>query len=145
MKQLIFAVMQRKKLDWQTSQKKLQLKKKRSDCTMNGKIVYDKPGRIRFRCGAYAFERELETAIQEALLRNRFVLQVEVHAQNGGILVHYRNGHRLDVIRLVARMNPRTMKPLENQIGTEQIDSDFKNDLAKLVAKRVLYLSLIHI
>lgn len=52
---------------------------------MNGKIVYDKPGRIRFRCGAYAFERELETAIQEALLRNRFVLQVEVHAQNGGI------------------------------------------------------------
>ena len=53
---------------------------------MNGKIVYDKPGRIRFRCGAYAFERELETAIQEALLRNRFVLQVEVHAQNGGIL-----------------------------------------------------------
>ena len=95
---------------------------------MNGKIVYDKPGRIRFRCGAYAFERELETAIQEALLRNRFVLQVEVHAQNGGILVHYRNGHRLDVIRLVARMNSRTMQPLENQIGTEQIDSDFKND-----------------
>ena len=83
---------------------------------MNGKIVYDKPGRFRFRCGAYAFERELETAIQEALLRNRFVLQVEVHAQNGGILVHYRNGHRLDVIRLVARMNPRTMQPLENQI-----------------------------
>ena len=110
---------------------------------MNGKIVYDKPGRIRFRCGAYAFERELETAIQEALLRNRFVLQVEVHAQNGGILVHYRNGHRLDVIRLVARMNPRTMKPLENQIGTEQIDSDFKNDLAKLVAKRVLYKALL--
>lgn len=36
-------------------------------------------------------------------------------------------------------MNPRTMQPLENQIGTEQIDSDFKNDLAKLVAKRVLY------
>lgn len=110
---------------------------------MNGKIVYDKPGRIRFRCGAYAFERELETAIQEALLRNRFVLQVEVHAQNGGILVHYRNGHRLDVIRLVAKMNPRTMKPLENQIGTEQIDSDFKNDLAKLVAKRVLYNALL--
>ena len=48
---------------------------------MNGKIVYDKPGRIRFRCGAYAFERELETAIQEALLRNRFVLQVEVRTE----------------------------------------------------------------
>ena len=40
-------------------------------------------------------------------------------------------------------MNPRTMKPLENQIGTEQIDSDFKNDLAKLVAKRVLYKALL--
>ena len=35
---------------------------------MKFQIVYDKPGRIRFRCGAYAFDKELETAVQKQLL-----------------------------------------------------------------------------
>ena len=35
---------------------------------MKFQIVYDKPGRIRFRCGAYAFDKELETAVQKQML-----------------------------------------------------------------------------
>ena len=38
---------------------------------MKFQIVYDKPGRIRFRCGAYAFDKELETAVQNLPLSKR--------------------------------------------------------------------------
>ena len=38
---------------------------------MKFQIVYDKPGRIRFRCGAYAFDKELETAVQKQMLNIR--------------------------------------------------------------------------
>mgnify|MGYP000086916164 CR=1 FL=1 len=40
---------------------------------MKFQIVYDKPGRIRFRCGAYAFDKELETAVQKQLLESAAV------------------------------------------------------------------------
>ena len=55
---------------------------------MKFQIVYDKPGRIRFRCGAYAFDKELETAVQKQLLESAAVKKAEAHAENGGILVY---------------------------------------------------------
>ena len=33
---------------------------------MRFRIVYDKPGRLRLRAGAYAFEREYEARIHKA-------------------------------------------------------------------------------
>ena len=48
---------------------------------MKFKIVYDKPGRIRFRCGAYAFEKELESAVQKAvplLLKQKYTPKTAV-------------------------------------------------------------------
>ena len=56
---------------------------------MRYQIVYDKPGRIRFRCGAYAFDKELETAVQKQMLEHPAVKKVEAHAENGGILLHW--------------------------------------------------------
>ena len=44
---------------------------------MKFQIVYDKPGRIRFRCGAYAFDKELETAVQKQLLESAAVKKAE--------------------------------------------------------------------
>lgn len=64
---------------------------------MKFQIVYDKPGRIRFRCGAYAFDKELETAVQKQLLESAAVKKVEAHAENGGILVYYEAGARQKV------------------------------------------------
>lgn len=34
---------------------------------MNYTIVYDRPGRIRFRCGGYAFEKRQEGAVKNNL------------------------------------------------------------------------------
>lgn len=110
---------------------------------MKFKIVYDKPGRIRFRCGAYAFEKELESAVQKAVLDCAFASEAEVHSENGGILVYYQKGHRSDIVQIIAGLNPRKLTPIPESSGTEQIDTDFKKDLVKLVAKRFLCKALL--
>ena len=40
---------------------------------MKFKIVYDKPQRIRFRCGAYAFDKEYEGAIYNVVTASPYV------------------------------------------------------------------------
>lgn len=110
---------------------------------MKFQIVYDKPGRIRFRCGAYAFDKELETAVQKQLLESAAVKKAEAHAENGGILVYYEAGARQKVIRTVAALDTRLLAPLGPDTCSERIDSDFKTDLIKLVAKRYLQKALL--
>ena len=61
------------------------------------KIVYDKPGRIRFRCGGYAFDKALEYAVYKCVSDAEFVTKAEVRSENGGILVYYREGFRQQV------------------------------------------------
>ena len=79
---------------------------------MKFQIVYDKPGRIRFRCGAYAFDKELETAVQKQMLEHPAVRKAEAHAENGGILVYYEEGARNKVIRAVSALDTRMLIPL---------------------------------
>lgn len=103
---------------------------------MKFRIVYDKPGRIRFRCGGYAFDKALERSVYELVIANPFVQRAEVHSENGGILVYYSKGHRADIIRLVSGINPKTLKPVVCDTGTDQIDTNFKSEIAKLLLKR---------
>lgn len=53
---------------------------------MKFKIVYDKPQRIRFRCGAYAFDKEYEGAIYNLVTASPYVNSAQVSSANGGIL-----------------------------------------------------------
>lgn len=103
---------------------------------MKFKIVYDQPGRIRFRCGGYAFDKMRERAIYELVTANSFVRKAEVHFENGGILVYYQKGHRADVIQLVSKMNPKALKPVARDNGTNQVNTNFKSDIARLLLKR---------
>ena len=59
---------------------------------MNFKITYDKPGRIRFRAGAYAFERVHEPRIHKSCVSEPYVQNAVVHSENGGILLEYKDG-----------------------------------------------------
>ena len=52
---------------------------------MKYSIVYDKPQRIRFRCGAYAFDKAYEGCIYNFLIEKNYVKKVEVNSENGGI------------------------------------------------------------
>ena len=46
---------------------------------MKYSIVYDKPQRIRFRCGAYAFDKAYEGCIYNFLIEKNYVKKVEVN------------------------------------------------------------------
>ncbi len=108
---------------------------------MKFKIVYDKAERIRFRCGGFAFDKSLESSVYSALKENDFVKNVEVHSENGGILVCYRKGFRKDVIRAVSELDAGELSPIiaDSEYNISAIDSKFKNNLCKLVTKRILY------
>ncbi|MDO4944543.1 MAG: heavy metal translocating P-type ATPase [Ruminococcus sp.] len=103
---------------------------------MKFKIVYDKPGRIRFRCGGGVFDKTLESAVHKLALTNSCVISAEVHCENGGILVYYKKGHREEVIKTVSQINPKELAPIENGGGVRKIDTDFKSDICRLIVKR---------
>lgn len=107
---------------------------------MKFQIVYDKPGRIRFRCGRYAFEKSLEGAIVKLISSNGFVTRSEAHSENGGILVYYKKGYRDAVIHAVTAIRPQRLTPAlpDSDIQITEIDNRFKNSLLKLTVKRTL-------
>lgn len=105
---------------------------------MKYQIVYDKPGRIRFRCGAYAFDKELETAVQKQMLEYPEIKKAEAHSENGGILIYYETGFRNEVIKAVSELDTRRLVAVGSNENNERIDSDFKDDLITLFAKRYI-------
>lgn len=107
---------------------------------MKFRIVYDTPGRIRFRCGGYAFEKELECSVYKTLTAEDFVSSVQVRSENGGILVCYKKGCRDKVIKAVSALDPRKLVPNDTdpEFGIAEIDRSFGSELGKLVAKRIL-------
>lgn len=107
---------------------------------MKFKIVYDKPGRIRFRSGGFAFGEEMECAVKNQLVSFPYITKAEVNSENGGILVYYDGEHRDDVINQISILDPRILEPVKPdcECMTEEIDSDFKDNIAKLVVKRLV-------
>ena len=81
---------------------------------MKFQIVYDKPQRIRFRCGAYAFDKEYEGAIYNLVTASPYVNSAQVSSANGGILVNYTKGSRSKIIDLVRAINVKTMNRVQN-------------------------------
>lgn len=106
---------------------------------MNFKIVYDKPCRIRFRCGGYAFDKELEYSIYKYITAADFVRDAEVRSENGGILIYYKGGSRTDVIKLVSALDPRKMEivPVGSDYSIAEIDREFKDSIINVTAKKL--------
>ncbi|MDE6501137.1 MAG: heavy metal translocating P-type ATPase [Ruminococcus sp.] len=107
---------------------------------MKFQIVYDKPCRIRFRCGSRAFDKSLETAIIKKISSHSFVTRSEVHIENGGILVYYKKGFRDSVIKIVKAIQPEKLCPVvpDSDIQIAEIDSRFKSSLISITVKRMI-------
>mgnify|MGYP004653345875 FL=1 len=108
---------------------------------MRYRIVYDKPYRIRVRCGAYAFEKENEADICAYLMSKDFITDAAAHYENGGILVFYKGSYRKSVLKAIAALDVKKLEPAaaDPEFGLTKIDRDFKNDLFDLVLKRVMF------
>ena len=107
---------------------------------MKYSIVYDKPQRIRFRCGAYAFDKAYEGCIYNFLIEKNYVKKVEVNSENGGILVMYDKGYRQNVIDVIASIERSSLVKVEAKktVSVQDIDNNFKNNLISCVAKMLL-------
>lgn len=120
---------------------------------MKFKIVYDKPGRIRFRCGPYAFESEFEGRIHKACVGLSCVRSAVVHSANGGILLDYECGESADdlsaatavanrqtILNFMALLNPRDLPEVdpETEFQLQSLDDNFQNSLCKMIARRYL-------
>ena len=107
---------------------------------MKSRIVYDKPGRIRFRAGAYAFEQVHESRIHKACVSEPYVQKAVVHSENGGILLEYEDGYREQVIDFVRNLNVANLPESEpeTEYQLKELDTRFKNRLAFMIARRYL-------
>lgn len=106
---------------------------------MNFRIVYDKPGRIRFRCGGFAFEKAEEYGIYKAVVEADFVTDAEVNCENGGILVYYTKGARQSVVDLVAGLDPKKLEIAahDTEYDVKDIDRSFKDKLSAAVGQKL--------
>lgn len=116
--------------------------KKRS-VTMKFKIVYDKPGRIRVRGGKYAFPKEKEYALRLEIDKWEHVTYAEVHYENGGILVCYENSFRDEILNALKHLDLKHIEPVHDGFDAQKINEDFKNDLFKLVMKRMFNMAFL--
>ena len=108
---------------------------------MKHKIVYDGLGRIRFRCGQYAFSEEDECRIEAFLMKQSYIESVKASYANGGILVMYKGSHRSEIIDAIAAMNVQELPASENEAGYSvgMIEKKFRKDIIRIVAKRMVY------
>ncbi len=102
---------------------------------MRYKIVYDKEGRIRVRCGADVFSLFQEQGIKNLLSAKDGISAVKVSHINGSILVHYQNGMRTQVLQAIDSIDPKSIAPMP-QTPMQQTDAEFKRDFIKIIGKR---------
>lgn len=111
---------------------------------MKYKIVYDRPGRIRFRCGAYAFDREHEAFLYSLFTGLEAVTSAEIHSENGSILICYRAGQRRTVIDAVAGIGKETLQVVDlPEYAVQQIDSEYWSKIRRTVLKRLFRITLL--
>ena len=104
---------------------------------MRYKIVYDKPGRLRMRCGAGVFTKKQENSLTELLTGIDGISSIEVSSVNGGILAYYTGSARKILLETIRGLDPTALKEEELE-GIRLIDEEFKRDLYSEIKKRVL-------
>lgn len=104
---------------------------------MKYKIVYDTPGRLRVRCGKFAFSKLQEQNVEKILSNVDGVASVRVSSANGSILLIYKD---IDKQVLLENINSIVPKSLESIPITEmqKIDKDFKRDFRKIIVRRII-------
>lgn len=101
---------------------------------MNYHIVYDKPGRLRLRCGMYAFQERQGFALAALLRENSVVQSVEVTYRNGGILIYYQPGQREAVLQQVDAIQKKDLAEVDGQEIdlSNKLDTDFQMNLVQV-------------
>lgn len=105
---------------------------------MKYKIIHDMPGRIRVRCGQFAFSLEESYKIDYVLERSGYVEKVKSSHITGSILIYYKEEHRDKIFELLSNMNSADLALISeaNNDGSKEIDIKFKNTLLSMISRR---------
>ncbi|AKA68077.1 heavy metal translocating P-type ATPase [Clostridium scatologenes] len=105
---------------------------------MKYKIIHDMPGRIRVRCGQFAFSLEESYKIDYALSRNGYVEEVNSCHITGSILIYYKESSKMRVLELVSKLNLNDLPSIsdKNIDNSKEIDITFRSKLLNMVGKR---------
>jgi len=107
--------------------------------SMRYDIVYDKPGRIRFRCGKWLFdEGEANGAI--ALLKEvEGVVEVSYHEANGSFLVLYGGNTRTAIVGAMDSLDVMNLPtaPADDAASAEALDNRFQLQIGRLLLRRL--------
>lgn len=107
---------------------------------MNYKIVHDMPGRIRVRCGQFAFSLEDSYGIDYVLNKSPYVKKSKSCHITGSILVFYEENFRSQILNLISKLQTDVL-PIVNDVdrdNSKEIDINFKNTILKLISRRIL-------
>lgn len=104
---------------------------------MRFKTVYDKNGRLRVRCGDYAFTKEQCFGIEKRLSALPYIKSVQVNRASGGILVNYAGEHKDEILGFIAELDKKNL-PVAPVPASIEADEKFKSRLYKKVGKKLL-------
>ena len=102
---------------------------------MKYKIVYDKYSRLRVRVGEYLITEKQAKGLQDEINALGFVNKAEADHRSGSILVMYKQGQREEVLKYISALDRKEL-PERELTPSEKADSNFKNKLAFMIAKR---------
>ena len=104
---------------------------------MRYKIVYDKPGRLRVRCGSDVFEKTQEIPLCAVLSGLPYVYSAKASHINGSILVYYNEDFRSEILGEISKISVKTLAKGEIS-PLDVLDAEFKRDFAKIIKRRIL-------
>lgn len=99
-------------------------------------IVSDLSGRLRVRCGKYAFAKEEGDAIVLHLSRLPWVESAKASYINGSILVFYSKGFRRELLSALSVLRLRELAPAAEAESMQSVDMGFKERLYRLLLRR---------
>lgn len=105
---------------------------------MIAKIVYDKPGRIRFRAGKFAFDKDKEASIESTALSKKFITKAVATSENGGVLICYDVNYREEVIAFIRGLDARILEAKTAVDSLTTINKEFSNKLITTVVNRYI-------
>lgn len=105
---------------------------------MNYMIVHDMPGRIRVRCGQYAFSLEESYGIDYGLSKSGYVKESKSCHITGSILIYYEENFRNQILNLISKLKTNELPIISNtdRENSKEIEIKFKNQILKMVSTR---------
>ncbi|GAA0078608.1 heavy metal translocating P-type ATPase [Clostridium sp. CTA-5] len=106
---------------------------------MKYKIVHDMPGRLRVRCGEFAFSLEQSYSIEYVLKKSDYIEDVDACHVTGSILIFYNENFKEKVFEIISNINVSELPELDddNKENSKEIDREFQNTLLHMFGKRL--------